>query len=69
MPQHFPAVLFARSAALSFALGITEWSVRRRLARYLFALGGFSLLCLVANRASARNSIRVDLLFTIPAVS
>ncbi len=69
MPEYFPAILFASSGALCIALAIAEWNVRRRLAISLLALGGFSLLCLAANHAWARYSIRVDLLLTIPAVS
>jgi hypothetical protein len=69
MPEYFPAVLFASSGALCIALAIAEWSARRRLAISLIALGGFSLLCLAVDHASARSAIRVDLLFTIPAVS
>src|ERR1700726_2347759 len=69
MPEYFPAVLFASAGALCIALAIAEWNVRRRLAISLLALGGFSLVCLAANHAWARYSIRVDLLLTIPAVS
>src|ERR1700676_309440 len=69
MPEYFPAVLFASSGALCIARAIAEWNLRRRLAISLHALGGFSLVCLAANHAWARNSIRVDLLLTIPAVS
>jgi len=69
MPEYFPVALFATSGALCIALAIAEWNGRRRLAISLLALGGFSLVCLAANHAWARYSIRVDLLLTIPAVS
>ena len=69
MPEHFPAVLFASSGALCFALAIAEGNVRRCLALSSLALSGFSLACFAANHAWARYSIRADLLLTIPAVS
>src|SRR5260370_12066655 len=69
MPEYFPAVLFASAGALCIAIAIAEWNVRRRLAISLVALGGCSIVCLAANHAWDRYSIRVDLLLTIPAVS
>src|ERR1700719_503725 len=69
MPEYFPAVLFASSSALCLALAIAEWNARRRLARWSLALGVFGLTCFATNYAWARNSIRIDLLLTIPVVS
>ena len=69
MPLYFPRVLFGSVGAVCFALALLEWKGRPALAKASLALCGFSLLCVATDYASARTSIRVDLLLTIPAVS
>jgi predicted permease len=69
MTENFPSILFATVGALCAALTFTEWTVRRRLARFPAVVAALAALCFVVNHAWSRYSIRVDLLLTIPFVS
>ncbi len=69
MPAYFPSILFATASILGAALALTEWSARRRLARFAAAAAALAALCFAANHVWSRYSIRVDLLLSIPLVS
>ena len=69
---NIPAILFVGVVILALVLGALEWRSRNRgMALVAFVLAALAAVFLAADLAAihAHASIRVDLLFTIPAIS